>query len=131
MDCTCVTLYCFVVQFDAIHQYIANGGNVLFMLSEGGEAKLNTNVNFFLEEYGVMVNPGQSDYRAQNNGWPQAIFWPTSTFDWTNSNFVGQVYIIFSMEEPVITFSTLSTNFQPLFWALDYNVHNYTHVLAF
>ena len=32
---------------------------MLFMLTEGGEAKLNTNVNFFLEEYGVMVNPGQ------------------------------------------------------------------------
>jgi len=29
------------------------------MLTEGGEAKLNTNVNFFLEEYGVMVNPGE------------------------------------------------------------------------
>ena len=51
-------LHCISLQFDAVHQYIGSGGNVLFMLTEGGEAKLNTNVNFFLEEYGVMVNPG-------------------------------------------------------------------------
>jgi len=48
-----------LLQFEAIHQYINNGGSVLFMLTEGGEARLNTNVNFFLEEYGVMVNPGK------------------------------------------------------------------------
>jgi len=53
------TLLFSLLQFEAIHQYINNGGSVLFMLTEGGEARLNTNVNFFLEEYGVMVNPGE------------------------------------------------------------------------
>ena len=28
------------------------------MTSEGGEAKLNTNINFLLEEFGVMANSG-------------------------------------------------------------------------
>lgn len=29
------------------------------MMSEGGEKKLNTNINFLLEEFGVMVNSGR------------------------------------------------------------------------
>ena len=28
------------------------------MMSEGGEAKCNTNINFLLEEFGVIVNNG-------------------------------------------------------------------------
>ena len=37
-------------------QFIDNGGNVLIMLGEGGEAKFGTNINFLLEEYGIMIN---------------------------------------------------------------------------
>jgi intraflagellar transport protein 52 len=29
------------------------------MLGEGGETKLDTNVNFLLEEYGIIVNNGR------------------------------------------------------------------------
>ena len=47
-------------QFDAIKQYLSLGGCVLIMLGEGGEAKFDTNVNFLLEEYGIMVNNGES-----------------------------------------------------------------------
>ena len=32
---------------------------VLVMLTEGGEMKLNTNINFLLEEFGVMANNGE------------------------------------------------------------------------
>jgi hypothetical protein len=30
------------------------------MMGEGGEVKFETNINFFLEEYGIMVNNGES-----------------------------------------------------------------------
>merc|ERR1712166_245486 len=43
-------------EFEVIKQYINEGGNVLLMLGEGGEAKANTNVNYLIEEYGISVN---------------------------------------------------------------------------
>ena len=49
-------LFC---QFDAVKQFVGKGGNVLVMMSEGGESALTTNINFFLEEFGIMVNPGR------------------------------------------------------------------------
>ncbi len=38
-------------------QFIDKGGSVMIMLGEGGEAKYGTNINFLLEEYGIMINP--------------------------------------------------------------------------
>lgn len=43
-------------EFEAIKEYINTGGSVLFLLGEGGETKCNTNVNYLLEEFGIMVN---------------------------------------------------------------------------
>lgn len=43
-------------EFKAIKDYISAGGCVLFMLGEGGEGKSNTNINYLLEEFGIMVN---------------------------------------------------------------------------
>ncbi|XP_064624329.1 intraflagellar transport protein 52 homolog isoform X2 [Lineus longissimus] len=43
-------------EFDAIKKYVGDGGSLLVLMNEGGENKLNTNVNFLLEEYGVFVN---------------------------------------------------------------------------
>lgn len=34
------------------------GGNVMVLLGEGGETKYETNINFLLEEFGIMVNNG-------------------------------------------------------------------------
>ena len=45
-------------QFDAVKSYISGGGCVLVLLGEGGETKHDTNINFLLEEYGVVVNAG-------------------------------------------------------------------------
>lgn len=42
-------------EFEAIKTYISEGGNVVMMLGEGGEANL-TNVNYLIEEYGISVN---------------------------------------------------------------------------
>jgi len=42
--------------FDALKEYLNTGGNVLFLLGEGGESRSNTNVNYLLEEFGIMVN---------------------------------------------------------------------------
>jgi len=43
-------------EFEVLKQYLADGGNVVLMLGEGGESKSNTNVNYLLEEYGISIN---------------------------------------------------------------------------
>ena len=35
---------------------LARGGSILAMSAEGGESSMKTNLNFLLEEYGIMVN---------------------------------------------------------------------------
>ena len=55
-------MFCFVLfyhQFAAMKKYIEGGGSMLVMIGEGGEAKFETNINFFLEEHGIMVNNGK------------------------------------------------------------------------
>ncbi|XP_015112119.1 intraflagellar transport protein 52 homolog [Diachasma alloeum] len=44
------------LEMNSIRGFINGGGNVLVMLGEGGENKFNTNINFLLEEFGIMVN---------------------------------------------------------------------------
>jgi intraflagellar transport protein 52 len=41
--------------------YIERGGNMLVMSSEGGESKNNTNINYLLEQFGIMINNGVLD----------------------------------------------------------------------
>eukprot|EP00741_Cyanophora_paradoxa_P002771 tig00000630_g2691.t1 len=43
-------------EFETLKGYLNMGGSVLLFLGEGGEGKFGTNVNFLLEEYGIMVN---------------------------------------------------------------------------
>lgn len=38
------------------------GGCVLVLMTEGGEVKQNTNINFLIEEFGIMVNNGVWNY---------------------------------------------------------------------
>ncbi|CAD5111449.1 DgyrCDS758 [Dimorphilus gyrociliatus] len=45
-----------MTEFDALKSYINGGGSILVLMTEGGETKLETNINFFLEEFGIMVN---------------------------------------------------------------------------
>ena len=45
-------------QFGHIERHIENGGSVLVLMEEGGEKKANTNINFFLEKYGIAFNNG-------------------------------------------------------------------------
>lgn len=33
-----------------------SGGSILITLGEGGESRYDTNVNFFLEDYGIAIN---------------------------------------------------------------------------
>jgi len=44
-------------EIGVLRQFIDKGGSVMIMLGEGGEAKYGTNINFLLEEYGIMINP--------------------------------------------------------------------------
>lgn len=41
-----------------LKDYMDGGGNVMVLLGEGGETKYETNINFLLEEFGIMVNNG-------------------------------------------------------------------------
>ncbi|XP_072918084.1 intraflagellar transport protein 52 homolog isoform X2 [Hemitrygon akajei] len=43
-------------ELDVLKKYLESGGCILVMLGEGGESKYDTNINFLLEEYGIMVN---------------------------------------------------------------------------
>mmetsp|Transcript_1100 Transcript_1100/g.3101 ORF Transcript_1100/g.3101 Transcript_1100/m.3101 type:complete len:446 (-) Transcript_1100:366-1703(-) len=43
-------------EFEAMRLYMDEGGSLMFMLAEGGETRLGTNLNYFFEEYGVAVN---------------------------------------------------------------------------
>ena len=36
-----------------------DGGSLLVLLGEGGEGSFNTNINFLLEDFGIMVNNGR------------------------------------------------------------------------
>lgn len=53
----------FRLQFEVLKKYLESGGDILVMLGEGGESRYDTNINFLLEEYGIMVNNG--------NKWPE------------------------------------------------------------
>ena len=43
-------------EMNHLKKYLEGGGSILVLLGEGGEKKFDTNLNFFLEEYGIMVN---------------------------------------------------------------------------
>ena len=46
-----------VSEFDALKAYVEEGGSVLLLMGEGGEPGFNKkNVNYLLEEFGMMVN---------------------------------------------------------------------------
>ncbi|KAJ9521808.1 hypothetical protein QJQ45_024679, partial [Haematococcus lacustris] len=48
---------CFTkADFEVLKKYVAQGGSVLVLLQEGGETKLGTNINYWLEEYGLSFN---------------------------------------------------------------------------
>ncbi|XKL65664.1 hypothetical protein PGB90_009084 [Kerria lacca] len=43
-------------EFNCIKEFIDNGGSLLVTLGEGGEKLFHTNINFILEEFGMMIN---------------------------------------------------------------------------
>ena len=55
------------LEMNSIRGFINSGGNALVMLGEGGEKKFNTNINFLLEEFGIMVNNGKFLYYLKND----------------------------------------------------------------
>lgn len=46
-------------EFETFQQYLNRGGSLLVMMGEGGEAKYSTNINYLLEQFGVMINNGE------------------------------------------------------------------------
>lgn len=43
-------------EFLILKKYVQQGGSVLIMMAEGGEVRAGTNINYWLEEYGMAVN---------------------------------------------------------------------------
>nr|XP_026499878.1 intraflagellar transport protein 52 homolog [Vanessa tameamea] len=43
-------------ELSALKMMVERGDSVLVMMTDGGEERMNTNINFFLEEYGIVVN---------------------------------------------------------------------------
>ncbi|XP_073997551.1 intraflagellar transport 52 [Rhodnius prolixus] len=43
-------------EFNTLKGFLDGGGSVLVTLGEGGEKKFETNINYLLEEYGIMIN---------------------------------------------------------------------------
>ncbi|BET02072.1 Hypothetical protein NTJ_14890 [Nesidiocoris tenuis] len=43
-------------EFNALKGFLDGGGAVLVTLGEGGEKSFETNINYLLEEYGIMIN---------------------------------------------------------------------------
>lgn len=46
---------------------VERGDSVVVAMSDGGEEKMNTNINFFLEEYGIVVNNGKCSIICKNS----------------------------------------------------------------
>ncbi|NXT78045.1 IFT52 protein, partial [Zapornia atra] len=41
-------------EFSILKKFLEDGGAILVMLKEGGESRCGTNINLFLEEYGII-----------------------------------------------------------------------------
>ncbi|KAF1333152.1 Intraflagellar transport protein 52, partial [Globisporangium splendens] len=44
-------------EFATLKEFLHGGGSILMMLGEGGEQSFDTNLNGWLEDYGIFVNP--------------------------------------------------------------------------
>lgn len=43
-------------EFESLKKFVQSGRSVLILMNEGGEAKLGTNINYLLEQFGISVN---------------------------------------------------------------------------
>ena len=43
-------------EFEALKKFIQTGRSIFVLMNEGGENKLNTNINYLLEQFGISVN---------------------------------------------------------------------------
>lgn len=46
-------------ELSSLKSMVERGDSVLVAMSDGGEERTNTNINFFLEEFGIVVNNGE------------------------------------------------------------------------
>lgn len=56
--------------------YLKGGGSAAFLLGEGGEERLGTNVNYLLEEYGMTVHKDSvvSDHDSADSPFRRGFF---------------------------------------------------------
>lgn len=43
-------------EFKELKQYLVSGGRIMILAGDGGEAAMGSNINYFLEEFGMSVN---------------------------------------------------------------------------
>lgn len=89
------------MQFEALKHYLESGGNIMIMLGEGGEAKSGTNVNYFLEEFGMVVNSDSvvsTVFRGSQAGKEGAFVHPKVGVQW-----VFGMLNFFSVQEVLIS----------------------------
>lgn len=67
-------------EFNCLRKYIDLGGSVLVMFTEGGEKELHTNINYLLEEFGIMVNSGKKIFKIIKTNILGKIFYPKCVF---------------------------------------------------
>lgn len=53
-------------ELSVLKTMVERGDSVLVMMTDGGEERMNTNINFFLEEYGIVVNNGNKVNKLLN-----------------------------------------------------------------
>lgn len=47
-------------EIDVLQQLLDRGKSLLILANEGGETSLNTNINQFLEQFGIVLNSGKN-----------------------------------------------------------------------
>ena len=47
------------IEFNALRQHIENGGKLMVIAEQNMDKETETNIDFLLEEYGIMINQGK------------------------------------------------------------------------
>ena len=56
---SCNTLHLFIGKVSNLKKYVNGGGKLWIMMGEGGDKRFGTNLNSFLENFGITMNSGK------------------------------------------------------------------------
>ncbi|CAH8617716.1 unnamed protein product [Heterobilharzia americana] len=87
-------------EFNSLKKYIENGGSLLVLMGENGETKYTTNINFLLEQFGIMVNSDtvlRTSYFKYYH--PKEALIPNGILNRAMAETAGQNFVIASRED--------------------------------